>query len=117
MTPVQFRDAAVADGWSIEPTYGHEPEAHAASLKRDGYHMMTVTRPESKNHSVHLWCPKGIAIKVPPAYDFEAIKAGTRVCAYCGATDADTVRVGFAGRACKTCQPKEEAKLGPRYYD
>ena len=33
----QWRNAAVADGWSIEPTYEHEPQEHAFRLRRDGF--------------------------------------------------------------------------------
>src|SRR6185437_538235 len=39
----QFRDAAVADGWSIAPTYGDsESVERAAKLRRDDFTMMIL---------------------------------------------------------------------------
>ena len=117
-----FRDAAVADGWFIEPTYGtSESVDHAARLQKDGYIMQVITRPPAErtngSASVHIWGPDGLAIATPNVYSFEELKKSTRRCQYCKAEDVQTDRVGFAGRACLTCAPIEEAKLGKRYYD
>lgn len=39
-----WREAAIADGWSAEPTYKTEPIERAMRLKRDGYVVQTITR-------------------------------------------------------------------------
>ena len=104
-----FRDAAIADGWGPHPKWPED----AYWLEKSGFTMGGA----GSGGQIYIWGPDGLHIAVPEAYSFDAIKAGLRRCYYCGATDVDTVRVGFAGRACKACQPKEEAKLGPRYYD
>jgi len=45
----QWRDAAVADGWSIKPTYQSEVVEQAASLERDGFHAQVIARPTHTN--------------------------------------------------------------------
>lgn len=120
-----FRDAAVADGWQIKPTYGEsEAQDRAATLNRDGYTMMVLTREPPSPHSkwkyeasVNLWCPNGIAIKKPDTYSFAAIQANARNCSFCGAKDVPTGCVAFASRACLTCQPIEQAKLPDNWCD
>jgi hypothetical protein len=108
---IAYREAAVADGWTIKPTYGeHEPVERAATLTRDGWHMSILARTgEGKwkyTASVHIWAPDGVAIIPPDTYDFEQIKAAERTCMNCKATDVDTCRVGFAGRCCEKCLPE-----------
>ena len=105
-----FRDAAIADGWWPDPKFGFDRDWFA----KDGFSLCVGASEDAKPM---IWGPDGLQIKPPAVYSFDAIKAGLRRCYYCAASDVDTVRVGFAGRACKACQPKEEAKLGPRYYD
>ena len=113
-----FRDAAVADGWSIRPTYeGNEPVEFAATLDRDGYTMQIITRPQYAKASIYIWGPDGLAIKTPAEYSWSEIAHGVEKCNYCGAYSVKTERVGFAGRACAKCAPVEKKKLGPRYYD
>ena len=72
---VEFRNAAVADGWIIKPTYeGHEPMESAATLNKDGYTMSILARDNSKQFSnakrkyecsVSLWGPDGLHIDTP----------------------------------------------------
>jgi hypothetical protein len=109
----KFRDAAVADGWSIEPTYeGSEDVSRAAKLRRDGFVMSVLTRtPTDKPYqnyyegSVSIWAPDGMSVKTPNEYSYEAIVAGVRTCNECGATDVETHRFSFAGRCCAKCLP------------
>lgn len=107
----EWRDAAVADGWSIEPTYPHESVETAWRLLRDGFQVQGLTRPESDKSmpvaTIHIWGPDGLAIKVPPIYAWGPIAAGVRTCSACGATDVETQRVGFAGRVCGACLPEQ----------
>lgn len=123
-----WRDAAAADGWSMTPTYApHEGIERAAKLLHpDGYQAQIITRrrrAEDRHKkwageaSVSVWGPDGLSIRSPYVYDMAAIRAATEKCHYCKAFPVKTVRVGFAGRACEACQPGEEKKLGPRYYD
>lgn len=118
-----FRDAAVADGWTIRPTYGEgESVDRASTLNRDGYVMMVLTRthegPKWKYEAdVSIWGPDGLAILPPPIYDMAEIKRRGRICLDCGAENVETARGGFAGRSCKACAPIQEAKLGPGYYN
>lgn len=117
-----FREAAIADGWSCRPTYqDHEPMERAATLERDGFKIMVIARPRSANLNpsgdVCGWGPDRLAIRMPKVYDWATIQAGARTCSVCNTSDVETARFGFAGRACLTCQPSAEAKLGPRYYE
>lgn len=111
---VAFRDAAVADGWSIEPTYGeHESVDRASRLKKDGFLMMILTRTPVEGDffrhryesEVSIWGPDGLCIAPPSKYDMEEIRRGLRICEECHATDVETFRVSFAGRCCAKCLP------------
>lgn len=103
--------AAVADGWTIEPTYpGHEPVETAWRLSRAGFSVQGLSRPEADRMtpcaSVHIWGPDALQIKPPPVYDWDAIVRGSRTCTACGAQDVDTQRYSFAGRCCAACRPE-----------
>jgi hypothetical protein len=105
-----FRDAAIADGWSHEPTYGNqEPEESACTLKRDGWIMMVFAR---KQHdvSISIWAPDGLDVKAPGVYNWDEIQRGIRRCNACGAEDVKTTRYSFAGRCCEKCLPAMRAK-------
>jgi hypothetical protein len=111
-----WRDAALADGWSIAPTYGdHEPVESAARLTRPGGWVVQVLsrdrretgRGKAFEATIHAWGPDGLAVTPPPIYDFAAMQSGLRTCLACGATDVATQRVNFAGRVCITCLPEQ----------
>lgn len=114
-----WRDAAVADGWSIEPTYQTEPVERAARLSRDGFSAQIITRTPEEGHrwrttyegSVHIWGPDSLAVKAPHPYSWERLTAGLRTCHDCGATDVETQRVGFAGRTCAACLPDARKRI------
>jgi hypothetical protein len=113
---VAWREAAVADGWAIEPTYpGSEGTDRAAKLKRDGWVAMILTRTPVegdrwRDHyegAVHVWGPDRMAVVPGAAYSWDRLRAGLRHCAYCNADDVDTQCVGFAGRTCSKCLPEQ----------
>lgn len=121
-----WRNAATADGWQIRPTYETEPLERAATLiSPDGFRASIITRTNTNadkarwvfETSIDVWGPDGLYIKPPTVYDRAAVHAGVLTCNYCGAHPVPTGRVGFAGRACLTCQPVQESKLGRHYYD
>jgi len=109
-----FRDAAAADGWEIEPTYGTESVDRAASLTKDDFVMRVLSRTHEEGSKwkyqaeVYIWGPDGLAINPPNKYDFEAIKEKVESCGYCNAKGVPTQRVGFAGRSCETCLPEQK---------
>jgi hypothetical protein len=114
----ELRDAAVADGWSIRPTYGSEDIGRASTLDRDGFKMLVLTREISATSrkwkyeaAVHIWGPDGLSIDSPQAYDWNLIRGSIRRCGYCKADDVDTQRVGFAGRCCAKCLPAQRARI------
>lgn len=114
-----FRDAAVADGWSIEATYGkHEPLERAAKLHRDGFVMRILTRDNTDRGyrkkyeaEVNIWGPDGMAITPPKEYSFAAISDGVLTCGECKKTGVKTQLVGFANRACSDCAPALRAVI------
>lgn len=123
-----WRDAALADGWTGEATYAPTEGMDRAALLHhsEGYQAQIVTRrtrPEDKpkkwkfEASIAVWGPDGLAVAPPNIYDMAAMRISVSTCLYCNVHPVKTVRVGFAGRACETCQPGEEKKLGRNYYD
>ena len=109
-----FRDAAVADGWSIKPTYQSEPVERASHLKKDGFMMSMLTRSEATGKmpgkwkyeaDICIWGPDGLTIGAPEKYDFATIQAGMTTCNSCGKTGVETQRYSFAGRCCAACRP------------
>jgi len=122
---VAWREAAVADGWSIRPTYEkHEPVERAAQLMKEGFACQILTRDNSTEKrkyafeaTVNVWAPDGMSILVPDVYDWQAIKAAVRTCSACGASDVDVHRYSFAGRCCEKCLPELKAKYEKPGWD
>jgi len=127
---VAYRDAAIADGWHHEATYGSESEERACRLRRDGWQMQILTRsrgnyipdPKWPNHpsphgkyayeaQVSVWGPDGMDVRPGAIYDWESLKAKLRICPNCGAKDVETERVGFAGRCCAKCLPEQRKQV------
>ena len=112
-----YRDAAIADGWTSEPTYKDESAHRACKLHKGGFVMMVLTRehrpggPSAYEVQVHLWGPDGLAIKPEAPYNWDQINEGLRVCDWCGATGVYTERVGFANRVCARCAPEARRKI------
>ena len=111
-----YRDAAVADGWSIRATYdGHETQERAAHLERDGYVISILSRTHTNmrwNYEcmVSIWGPDKLAIHPPDMYDMALIERGMKTCHYCGLVVDVITRVAFAGRACVTCAPAAKGR-------
>lgn len=113
---IAFRDAAVDDGWTIKPTYDdHEPQDSAATLERDGWHMLVLTRTDPKflvgskpEASLSLWGPDKMHVETPAEYSMEALERGLRDCGYCDRKDVDTFHVAFASRVCAVCLPEQK---------
>lgn len=106
--------AAVADGWSIQPTYDTEPVESAATLRRDGYVAMVLMRDKSDagtrtyryEAKVSAWGPDGLSIRPTLPYDWTTMTAALRTCNLCHAEDVETFRYSFAGRCCAACIPQ-----------
>jgi hypothetical protein len=114
---IEFRTAAIADGWVVKPTYDHEPVESAASLKHpEGFTMLIITRehnlklyPNVKTKyeiDISIWGPDGLAIDVPLKYNMLDIRAGVLMCSNCKRVVPKTVRYSFAGRCCEECLPE-----------
>lgn len=115
-----WRDAAIADGWSIEATYGSESVERAARLKRDSFLVSILTRePEPKpwhanppaEYSIFGWGPDGLALELGETYDWEFLNRNLLLCGACGKYKPKVVRVCFCNRVCEDCEPKERARL------
>jgi hypothetical protein len=111
---LEFRSAAVADGWLMQPLYpSREPEERASRLTKEGFSLIVLSRVDLKDWkyeaSVRVWGPDGLPIPTPATYAWAPIVAGLRCCHECGAQDVPTKRYLFAGRACAAC-----AKSGDR---
>jgi hypothetical protein len=105
----KWRDDAIVDGWSIEPSYpGHEHIERAARLQKAGYTASIITREDW--HSINIWGPDGLAIQVSIPYSMDAIILGMSVCSNCGTHGVDTVGFSFAGRCCYECLPEMRKK-------
>ena len=112
-----YRDAAIADGWTVEPTYAAEEIGRACRLKKSDFVMMVLTRENRPGGKfayevrAYLWGPDGLAIKPQAPHNWDQIKEGLRVCGWCGATGVHTERVGFANRVCAKCAPEARKKI------
>lgn len=114
---------AIADGWDAEPTYGKsESMLRAVTLKREGWTAQALVRCNTQGTrlkyctKVSVWAPDKLAVHHSTAYNWDQLRAASRRCQYCKATDVDTARMNFAGRACKACRknPEVVAKNEPR---
>lgn len=118
---ITWREAAIADGWVLTPTYQHEPaESHGTiqiGTRIGTFKGHVMTRPNKRGENEHdwslgsgevtIWGSDGLQIRVPLVYPgIEAIIAATRECFNCGAKDVDTQRYSFAGRCCAKCRPE-----------
>lgn len=113
-----WRDAAVADGWDVRPTYQHEDVDSAFTLERAGWKVSGLARRGAENEpplgggEITVWAPDGLQIKVPIVYPGIAeLDRMTRWCEHCGREDVHTRRVGFAGRVCDDCHPAVQAAV------
>lgn len=115
----EWREAAIADGWTSKPTYEKESEERASTLQRNGFTAQIITRtPEPKPWNQHpkpegmvtIWGPDRLSVVTPWPYDWQHIEAGLRRCMECGAKDVDTQRASFAGRVCSACLAMAKAK-------
>lgn len=113
----EWRAALVADGFTLEPTYGKsEPiERACKATSADGWIVQMISRPAGEpcypggppmrraEWSIHAWAPDSLAVNVPKVVDVAAMKAAAGKCGYCH-KPGPTVRLGFAGRACPECR-------------
>lgn len=112
---VAFKEAAVNDGWSIEPTYKKlESVDNAATLKKDGFRCSILTRKNIGSWKfqadVTIWGPDSLQVLAPTVYNWTVIKSGLRRCNNCKKEDVDVFCVGFAGRVCEECLPSQRKK-------
>jgi len=115
---IKFREDAIADGWTCEPTYGKfESVDSASSLTKNGFTMLILTRTNKDRAKwkyeaeVSIWGTDKLAIEPPKVYDYDAIVKGLRVCGFCGAKDVATARVDFANRCCANCLYEARKRL------
>ena len=131
---ISFRDAAIADGWAIKPSYPSESMGRASRLEKEGFIIQVLSRdntPESKfppnpndrvgikweyEVDIHIWGPDGLIIREPSSYDWEEIKKGVITCNQCG-KEGKTFRFFFAGRACAECLPALKKKYEKPGWD
>lgn len=116
-----WKAAAIADGWSHEPTYkNHEGEDRACSLKKQGWHASVISRIHQGRKcryeaAISVWGPDHLQIRVPNIYNWQELQDALKRCHHCGASPVDTFRIAFAGRGCKECADKANANL-PRNW-
>jgi len=119
----QWREDAIADGWSHAPLYpGHKPENSAAKLTYRGWTAQVFNSPErpgwKTQRCIAVWDDKGIAVVVPTTYSWESLQQALTVCMFCSATGVHTQRVSFAGRCCDLCLPEQRKRLEyPGWYN
>jgi hypothetical protein len=116
----EFRDASVADGWTIQAAYANESVDRAAMLHREGFKMFILTREDQETWrrfkytaQICIWGPErpvGLNIRVPEMYSWSAITEALRQCTICQQDDVETFVWSFAGRACAGCLPSQKTK-------
>src|SRR5574341_536054 len=98
---VQWREAAVNDGWQIDPMSQSETTETWARLEREGFLAQVIARPQglfkhipNAHYDVHIWGPDKLAIAPKFPYRFQDIVDRMSLCANCGAV-GETVRISF----------------------
>ncbi|MEF8793998.1 hypothetical protein [Thiohalorhabdus sp.] len=102
---IQWRDAAIADGWLVVPKVPGQDWEQACVLHREDFQALCVTRNEGTD-TLTIWAPDGMQVPTPNPYDWEKVKDGVSTCLFCGATGIAPHLVGEGGRACKECLAK-----------
>jgi hypothetical protein len=116
LAAIAWRQAAVADGWSMRATFRNEGAETHATLEREGFKAHVMARrgepgsPVRFRAQVLAWGPDGLCVAAGKEYDFEALRAGLATCHNCGAHPVETMRYSFAGRCCAPCLPAMRAK-------
>jgi hypothetical protein len=115
-----WREAAINDGWEVEPLYPkHEEISSACRLTKDGFVAQILTREFSGTEArayryqaeVHVWGSDRLVVDVPYNYPgFEAIQKLQYRCNYCKTENVPTQRVNFAGRCCEACLPAQRKR-------
>ena len=103
-----YKNAAILDGWNCE-----ESSDGYFILKKDGFSMHCMARTNvgkwGYQAEITIWGPDKLQIRPPNKYDWEEIREGINKCNTCGVV-GNVQRVGFAGRCCSECLPKERKK-------
>lgn len=110
-----WREAAIADGWDVEPLYDCEEVERAAKLTKQGWVIFVFARTPEPGHKwktntqceVAAWGPDRLHVDTPDVYDPQVLECGLRHCGRCNRDNVDVTRVGFAGRYCHDCVPEE----------
>ena len=98
-----WRDAAVANNWTVKPTY--EPDK-AVTLTRDGF-VAIATMFGNNGDSLTVWGPDNLQIVVPVEYSWDCIQENLKRCLECKRISDAVDRAGFAGRYCNECLPEQ----------
>jgi hypothetical protein len=96
----------------------------AATLEKEGFVALVLMRVKTRfgktyyDAGISIWGPDGLSVDHRKKYSWEHLQKELRRCQYCNKKDVETVRVGFAGRCCKTCLPELRKKIEtPGWYD
>jgi hypothetical protein len=110
----QWKDDAIIDGWSIYPDKPNEDIyflTHPEGFRASGYTKIQEPNSLKKFHvRILVWGPDRLAIKSSLKYNMNNIRKGLKICNYCNNENIETMKVGFDGRACLTCQIIENKK-------
>lgn len=105
-----WRDAAIADGWTCEPAYPKSEDwTESCKLDKDGFSAMVITRTKTAGIKwkyeamVSIWGKDKLQIIAKFPYNWEDVVDGLTTCNNCGAKNVHTERYSFAGRCCKDC--------------
>jgi len=99
-------EEAVDDGWDLEATYQSESAYRHGKLRKADW-VVSLNMRSTQEGAITIWAPDGLQIVPPQRYNMQSLIDGLRTCLYCGLSDVDTERVGFAGRSCKECLPEQ----------
>lgn len=120
-----WKEAAVADGWSIEPTYppqgqnAGESVERAARLHRDGWTVQILTRDNQDDPGrkwkyeaqVSVWDADGRGVTPGDTYDPNHLKESSMRCDGCGKLVEKVHPVAFANKACSECLPNMRREM------
>lgn len=127
----EYLKDVLEDGWVYETGKSKESNAHwlylgesptnreftmcipkVVSRFREGKELNEWYKEDANSFDlISIWARDGLQIVIPEKYSFKELKKNLKRCMECNELVDEVVRIGFAGRYCKKCEPELRPKI------